>query len=158
MALNRKILIDLIAMLVVVLIGIIGYKLSPLLLPTADLRVMPDPGCDLNRSSCAVALPDGGSVELTLAPRPIPLVTPLRIAVRIEGAAPRGAWADFAGAGMAMGLNRPRLHPREAGQWEGETSLPVCVTGQMTWEVTLLLERRGERIAIPFRFQSAAHA
>jgi len=40
----------------------------------------------------------------------------------------------------------------------GETSLPVCITGQMTWEVTVLLERRGERIAVPFRFQSQDHA
>ncbi len=158
MALNRKILIDLIAMLVVVLIGIIGYKLSPLLLPTADLRVMPDPGCDLNRGACRVPLPDGGSIELTLSPRPIPLVVPLKVALRIEGAAPRRVVADFAGVGMAMGLNRPRLHAREDGLWVAETSLPVCITGQMTWEVTVLVDRAGARISIPFRFQTAAHA
>lgn len=158
MALNRRVLVDLIAMLVVILIGMVGYKLSPLLMPEASVRVMPDPGCDLNRGACQVSLPDGGRIELSVGPRPIPLVAPLRIELRVEGAAPRRVAADFAGVGMSMGLNRPRLTASAGGLWVGETSLPVCITGQMTWEVTVLLERRGERIAVPFRFQSQDHA
>ncbi len=58
---NKKILIDLIGMELIALVVVVGYKLSPMLLPKADLTVQPDPACNLQQQACAVTLPNGGT-------------------------------------------------------------------------------------------------
>lgn len=149
---KKKLLIDLIGLLLIALIVVVGYKLSPLLMPQADTVVHPDPGCDLQRQSCAVELPGGGRVELKASPLPIPMVKPFTVTVRVEGAEVRAVEVDFAGIDMNMGLNRPRLEARGNGEFVGEATLPVCITGQMDWQATVLLSTSGGRIALPYRF------
>lgn len=155
--LNKKTLIDLIGLLLIALVVVVGYKLSPILMPKADLTVQPDPGCDLRRQSCAVTLPGGGRVEVGSSVRPIPLVKPFEITVDAQGVAPGRVEVDFAGIEMNMGLIRPLLAERAPGRYAAEVTLPVCITGQMEWQATVLLETAGERIAIPFRFQTGGH-
>ena len=70
---NKKILIDLIGVLLIALVVVVGYKLSPILLPKADVTVQPDPACDLQREACAVNLPSGGKIELSMGTRPVPM-------------------------------------------------------------------------------------
>jgi hypothetical protein len=155
--LNKKTLIDLIGLLLIALVVVVGYKLSPILMPRADLTVQPDPACDLRRQSCAVALPGGGRVEVGSSVRPIPLVKPFEVMIEVQGVAPRRVEVDFAGIEMNMGLIRPLLAERAPGRYAAEVTLPVCITGQMEWQATVLLETAGERIAIPFRFQTGGH-
>ncbi|MBP6036235.1 MAG: hypothetical protein KA603_08895 [Azonexus sp.] len=151
---NKKMLIDAIGLLLMALIVVVGYKLSPLLLPKADVTATPDPACDLHRKPCSAELPGGGRVELSLVPRPIPMVKPLRLEVAVQGRRVSAAEVDFAGVSMNMGLNRPRLIAGEEGHFSGQATLPVCVTGTMDWQATVLLETERERIAVPFRFGS----
>jgi hypothetical protein len=61
---------------------------------------------------------------------------------------------DFAGVSMNMGFNRPALVPAGPGQFTGQATLPVCVTGRMTWQATVLVEAGRTRIAVPFRFDA----
>ena len=82
---NKKILIDLIGLLLIALVVVVGYKLSPLLLPKADVVVQPDPACNLQRQACAVTLPAGGTVELAMGTRPIPMVKPFEVQVATSG-------------------------------------------------------------------------
>ena len=154
---NRKILIDAIGLLLIALVVVVGYKLSPLLLPRADVTVQPDPGCDLNRAACRVNLPGGGQLELRMNPRPVPMVRPFQVEVRLEGIDAGRIEVDFAGIEMNMGFNRIELTAGAAGLHAGEASLPVCISGQMDWQVTVLVETGRQRIAIPFRFASAPH-
>ena len=56
-----------------------------------------------------------------------------------------------------MGLNRPELVARGDGLFSGEATLPVCITGAMDWQATVLIENGSERIAIPYRFSSGKH-
>ena len=154
---NKKILVDVIGILLIALVVVVGYKLSPLLLPRADVTVQPDPACDLNRSACRVALPDGGQLEVEMNPRPIPMVQPFQIEVRLGGFDATRVAVDFAGVDMNMGFNRPELTARGGGRHAGEVTLPVCITGAMDWQVTVLIENGGERIAIPYRFSSGGH-
>jgi len=151
---NKKILIDFIGILLIALVVVVGYKLSPLLLPKADLTVQPAAGCNLHQTPCAAALPEGGRVELSILPRPIPMVAPLQVAVRIEGTTARQVEVDFTGVDMNMGLNRPRLVDQGEGRFTAEATLPVCVTGNMDWQATVLVETDKARIAAPFRFSS----
>ena len=154
---NRKILIDVIGMLLIALVVVVGYKLSPLLLPRADVVVQPDPACNLQRQACAVRLPSGGSVELAMGTRPVPMVKPFEVLVTVGGFAPARVEVDFAGIEMNMGLNRPQLAARGDGRFSGQVTLPVCITGQMDWQATVLVETGGQRIAVPFRFASVPH-
>jgi hypothetical protein len=149
----RPLLTDLIVILSIVLIGVVGYKLSPLLVPKADRTVAPEAGCNLHREACEVKL-RSGKLSLKIAPQPIPLVKPIQLEVLTEGLAIRRIDADFAGVGMNMGLNRPQLQPQGEDRYVATTSLPVCITNTMRWELTLLVETETEQILIPFRFST----
>ncbi|HLO63800.1 MAG TPA: hypothetical protein VK165_12650 [Azonexus sp.] len=151
---NKKILIDLIGIELIALVVVVGYKLSPLLLPKADVTVFPDPACNLQKQACAVKLPSGGEVELSMGAKPIPLVKPFEVQVAASGFSPSRVEVDFTGIDMNMGLNRPELAKRGDGRFSGEVTLPVCITGHMDWQATLLIESGNERIAVPYRFTS----
>ena len=154
---NKKILIDVIGILLIGLVVVLGYKLSPLLLPRADVTVHPDPACDLQRQACAVALPNGGRIELAMGTQPIPMVKPFEVQVVASGVTPSRVEIDFAGINMNMGYNRPELTSRGDGRFVAEATLPACITGQMEWQATVLVENGNERVAIPFRFASGSH-
>lgn len=140
------------AMLALLLgIAVGGYYFSPLLLPKADVQAHPDPACDLQRQSCAAILVDGRRIELSITPRPIPILTPLKVEVTIGGLMVRKVEVDFAGETMNMGYNRVALNPADGGRFDGEASLPVCVSGGMTWVATVLIETDRQRIAVPYR-------
>jgi hypothetical protein len=155
--LNRKILIDIITMLIVGLVGVVGYKLSPLLSSTTDIRIAPPATCNLHRATCVVEI-EGGRLELSLSPKPVPLIRPITIEVRTVGLAIRRIDADFTGLDMNMGYNRPQLLPIDASLPAGEalfrseTNLPVCITDSMNWELSLLVETKTGSFLIPFRF------
>ena len=154
---NKKILIDLIGMELIALVVVVGYKMSPILLPKADLTVMPDPACNLQKQVCAVALPAGGTIELSLGAKPVPLVKPFTVAVKASGITPARVEVDFAGVDMNMGYNRPELRSSGEGRFVGEATLPVCITGHMDWQATVLVEAGNERIAVPYRFTTGEH-
>lgn len=151
---NKKILMDVIGMELIALVVVVGYKLSPMLLPKADVTVFPEPGCNLQKQNCAVNLPSGGKVELSLGARAVPLVKPFGVAVAVNGLAVDRVEVDFVGVDMNMGYNRPELAKRGDGQFVGEATLPVCISGHMDWQATLLIETGNQRIAVPYRFST----
>lgn len=154
---NKKVLVDAIGIIALALVVVIGYKLSPLLLAKADLTVQPDPGCDLHRAPCTASLPGGGQLRLSIAPRPIPVVSPLRLEVEVVGREASRVDIDFAGVDMNMGYNRPELAALGGGRFSGQGTLPVCITGGMDWRATVQVETDKERIAAPFVFSTQAH-
>lgn len=151
---NRSLFVDVLIILALGMIAFVGYKYSPLLLPKADLTLMPADGCDLNRESCTAAMPGGGSIELAIAPHPIPVVKPLQVTVTLKGIDANKAELDFQGVTMNMGYNRISLTPAGEGGFTGAASIPVCVTGRMLWRATLLLEDDTRRIAVPYLFEA----
>jgi protein SCO1/2 len=117
----------------------------------------PPTACDLNAGACSVGLPDGGHVELSISPRPIPTLAPLAISADVSGSALRAVALEFSGVDMDMGSHRAALaaSPERATRYIGGTQLPVCSSGQMHWRATLQLDdANGARIAIPFGFDA----
>lgn len=151
---DRSILVDLAILLALALIAVAGYKYSPLLLPKADVTATPAAGCDLNRRACRADIPGGGTVELAIAPQPIPVVRPMQVKATISGVAPTKVELDFAGVAMNMGYNRVALAAIGNGGYAGEATIPVCITGRMAWRATLMIETDGQRIAAPFVFDA----
>lgn len=122
-------------------------------LPRADVPLPLVEDCRLDRQTCSAALPGGGRVEMALEPRPVPTSGPMRIVVTIESAKADGVEVSFQGVDMNMGLHRLPLTGAN-GRYSGETTLPVCVTGRMVWQATVLLEIGRKNITVPFRFES----
>jgi hypothetical protein len=145
-------LVDLSIILALAIVAVFGYKYSPLLLPKADLTIEPVAGCDLNKQVCHADIPGGGRIELNIAPHPIPVVMPLQVSVSLTGVEASKVEIDFAGVTMNMGYNRKTLAARSDGNFSGDAMLPVCITGSMLWNVTLLVETMHQRIAVPFQF------
>lgn len=139
--------------LALLLVGVVGYKLSHTLLPLDVVTVTPEP-CDLHSSACGALPPIGGRIKLMLLPRPIPVAAPLEVTVEIEGIGAERVAVDFAGVGMDMGLNRPALRHVGGGRFTSVATLPVCITGRMSWQATVLVEGDGRRVAVPFRFDT----
>ncbi len=148
---------DVIGLELIALVVVVGYKMSPMLLPKADVTIQPDPVCNLQREACSVVLPSGGKIQLAMATRPVPLVKPFEVQVTTSGFSPTRVEVDFAGIDMNMGLNRPQLAARGEGLYAAEVTLPVCITGHMDWQATVLVESGSERIAIPYRFSTGEH-
>jgi hypothetical protein len=78
----------------------------------------------------------------------------LRVEVTVTGLKPRKVAVDFAGASMNMGYNRSELAATSPGLYAAEASLPVCVSGGMSWVATVMIETDRQQIAVPFRFDT----
>ena len=113
---------------------------------------LPLSSCDLNRQDCLLELPGGGSLSLAMTPKPAPTLQPISLHVAITGRSVQSVAVDLGGAEMEMGHNRPQLTALGNGRFTGQATLPVCVTGRMLWQATLLLDTGHGVIAAPFRF------
>ena len=151
-------LVNLAIVLALACLAALGYKLSPQRPADAGQTIAPLAGCDLNAQTCAAELPGGGRIALSITPRPIPVVKPLRIGVNLSGIAADKLAIDFAGVSMDMGYQRQQLVADGHGGFSGEAMLPVCVTGRMTWQATLLIDSGRQRFAVPFRFAAPGAA
>lgn len=151
---SNNVLWSIIVLLAAALAITAAIKLSPLLNPPQEISLALNTACDLHQGPCAASLPGGGRLELSLEPRPIPVLKPLKLQVRATGFKADGVEVDFAGMDMKMAFNRPRLVSGKDGLYAGEATLPVCVRDQMAWKATVLVKSGGKRIAAPFRFET----
>lgn len=148
-----RFLIEISGITLLIAIVAIGYLFAPNLIPRSDVN-LPLSACDPGRAPCKVALPSGGEIELRFTPQPVPLVKPFQVELRAKDLQIRQVDVDFNAIGMDMGYNRPRLKPDGHGLYAATTSLPVCVTGAMEWQATVMIETLTTRIAVPFRFST----
>ena len=151
---NKHALQAVAATLLLAIIAVVGFKLAPQLKPAVDVRLPVSP-CDPGRQACTARLPDGGELTFSISPRPITPLRPLSLEVTLKGSRAQKVEVDFDGSEMRMGYNRPQLDG-ESQRFLGQTTLPVCITGNMTWVATVLLSDEKQRIAIPFHFSLAA--
>jgi hypothetical protein len=139
-------------LLAVLLAGVAAEKLMKRSEPSVAITLPLDKTCDLQKSACSVKLPDGGSVTLSIAPRPIPVLQPLQLEVTVGGAHADKVEVDFSGVDMKMGFNRPQLQAQSNGRFSGQATLPICSVSSMAWRATVLLETGDKLVAAPFEF------
>lgn len=136
--------------LLIAILGVVGYKLSPRDTPTGEIR-LPVSACNPSTSVCTADLPEGGQLTFSVEPRPIKPLQPLHLKVTTTGREIQRIEVDFNGTDMDMGRNRVSLSHDDQG-FSGQAMLPVCVTGTMSWNATLLLTAGSSRLAVPFHF------
>lgn len=118
------------------------------------VAVAPVAECDLNAGPCISYVPGGGSIRFTIEPHPVPVAEPIQLTVAVTGVSAREVEVDFAGVGMNMGYNRPRLKPAGRNAFRAIATLPVCIRQQMEWEARVLLYTDRGIVALPYRFDT----
>jgi hypothetical protein len=149
---QNKAFLGVIAALALALIAAIGSSQWLGSAPSVTLTAPLDTTCDLQAGPCASSIPDGGRIMLSIAPHPIPLLRPLQLNVKVEGLDARMVEVDFAGVNMNMGYNRHVLVAQSPGQYTGEASLPVCISGRMAWQASVIVSTGKIKAVAPFRF------
>lgn len=140
------------------LLGLFGYTLRPMLLAPVSIPLTADASCDLNREPCRAMLPEGGRLTVQAGTHPIPMLKAFPVEVVVEGAQADKVEMDFTGVEMNMGLNRVALQPQGgASEFRGQATLPVCITGAMAWQATVLVSIGRREYSLPLRFESGSH-
>lgn len=98
--------------------------------------------------------PRGGTISFEIVPRTIPILSPLRLDVEIQGLDVRSVEVDFVGVEMKMGFNRIALTRMQPSHYAGQATLPVCASSRMTWEARVLIQTPDGLLAAPFRFET----
>lgn len=150
---SSKALLNTVIALSLAILGVIGYKVSPLILPGAD-AILPAVLCSPSESPCTTNLPGGERISFALTPHPIRPLQMLDVSVHTEILKLDMIEVDFDGVDMKMGYNRIRLNGQN-GVFSGQFMLPVCVSGSMRWAATVIITTPSRQIAIPFHFDVA---
>jgi hypothetical protein len=151
-----KQLLAAIVLLILIIAATLGFKYWKMAQPERTLAAQIDASCDLHRGPCSATLSDGGRIELEISPRPIPLLRPLEIRAKITGMQARRVEIDFSGVSMNMGFNRPVLKDTGNQTFTGQATLPVCITGRMEWQASVMVNTDEAQIIAPFHFEAAA--
>lgn len=149
---QNKALIAAIVALALAIATTVGARLWLAADPSATVTAPLDTACDLQAGPCSSAIPGGGRIKLSIAPHPIPLLRPIKLAVTVEGLDARMVEVDFVGVDMNMGYNRHPLKAQNDGQYTGEATLPVCITGRMAWQASVIVTTGKIKAVAPFRF------
>lgn len=139
-----------IALLVLGLLAVVGYKLWPVLYPTVIETAKDNPDCDLHQGPCTLAFADGATVTFAITPRPVEMMEPIALHVRTQGIEPWSVAVDIQGVSMNMGYNRPELVEEAPGSFTGSTILPICVRERMDWTVRVLVRNAAGIRAAPY--------
>ena len=141
-----------IALLTLVLLLAVSYKLKDMLKPSIAASAELNTSCDLRKGACESKLPGGGTVSFSIAPNDIPILRPLKLHIKVDGVDVSNAEVDFTGIGMDMGYNRPKLQAVSKNTFMGKAILPVCVRSKMDWKAKVLLQTDHGLIMAPFQF------
>lgn len=159
MAINKTegLLWGLVVVMLVAVVAVLAYKGWPQLFPKEVIAVALNKDCDLHKTTCTTTLPSGGSVSLSIEPRPIPVIKPLRIAVTTKDIQVSSVMVDFSGVSMNMGLNRFGLDEESSGLFSGKGLLPICIRNRMDWEAKVFVETDQGVFSVPYRFETVAN-
>lgn len=142
-----------VAGLIFVILLVAGYKFKTTMLKNIAETAEIDRSCDLKQGGCQSDLPKGGKVSLSITPKDIPILRPLKLEVIVEGVDATAVAVDFVGIDMDMGYNRSKLKSvSDSSLFTGKAVIPVCVRSKMEWEARVLLQTKRGLIMVPFRF------
>lgn len=147
-----------ILIIALVIIGLGAALYLPSLLqqtPPQSRTLLTAPGCDLTNSSC-LAQADGQKVSLLIKTDEIRSAKPMLFEVALGNIKANQVMLDLKGKEMYMGLNQVMMEPvtGENNIWQGEVTLAVCTTGEMTWVTSVVIEEDGKLTQANFEFNA----
>lgn len=142
-----------IGLLLLAIVAAGGWKLYQILSPERIATAALNSDCNLAKTDCKSVFPDGTTVSLSIEPRPIPVLKPLKLKSKINGIEASSVQVDIIGLGMNMGYIRPELSITDSdGQFSGDSILPACILDKMEWEARVMIQSNDGLMVAPFRF------
>lgn len=115
-----------------------------------------EPGCDPRLRACPIQFGAGRTLQVQARPESAAPAAPLQLEVWAQGFAPRRVSIDLDGETMNMGPNHTPLTPQADGRWQGRTALTACISGRMTWVLTVRSAAGGGTQVGRLRFESGS--
>jgi len=114
-----------------------------------------NPNCDISQSSCTAS---GGDIAITLdvSPKNIRSLQAMNFKVSVNGLEAESALVDLQGTEMYMGINQTPLeqNPQQKTLFSGKGQLGACVTGEMGWRATVLVNTQQGPVKAWFDFRA----
>ena len=136
--------------------GLAGFLLWEWLQAPHGVSGVVQGNCDLNRAPCQALFPDGGTLTVSLAPRPILMAVPITIEVQLNELAAASVEIDLSSPDLAAGYNHHTLAPQADGRFAGPTVLPLCTRDRMRWHMQVTARSRRGTHGARFDFETAA--
>lgn len=125
-----------------------GQQPDPEMLPVTHLSVPQD--CDV-LAGCRVG-DEWLQLEVSFLAQPRAMQSfPVTIQ-SVDATRLTAAIVNFTMRGMSMGLNRYALKSMSADEWQGEVTLPICVSGRTDWIAEFDIRFSDRRVAFSLPF------
>jgi len=113
-----------------------------------------DKNCSLQEEACSVTLDDGSDISLSITPRPIPLMKPIKLVVKTKGINLDNLNLKVYATNMNMGLIEKSLKKTAKDSYEGKITLPRCIVGNMIWSVNIIANKPTKSVGATFEFKT----
>ncbi len=111
-------------------------------------------GCDLHNKACSVNLKNGSVITLSIIPKTIPLMKPIKLNVTTKGINLEKLSLKVFATNMNMGLIEKSLKRVKKDTYKGEITLPACIVGNMIWNVNIIANEPSKSLGATFVFQT----
>jgi hypothetical protein len=119
----------------------------------ASAKVAQPAACDLNAGPCETLTP-WGKMQLTLAPRPVPVLKPVELTLRFATDNEAKGTLTLNGAEMEMGTTYAELVRVDPRTLRGSLVIPICLTGAMAWQLRFELSDGRQQARLGFTFSA----
>lgn len=142
---------------------VLGLILAYFLIDSSDIYrwyvgdtnfVKQDKNCNLHTEECKIILKDGSLMSLSIAPRSIPLLKPIRFQVKTKGINTNVLQLKVFATNMNMGFHESLLKKVKYGLYEGNITLPTCIVGNMIWNANIIANKTNRSVGAIFEFQT----
>ena len=116
--------------------------------------VSQDKQCDLHKTSCTIKIQDGTSFTLSVEPKTIPLMKPLKFIIKSNNQNLKNLTLNIYATNMFMGDFHLPIKNLGDGNYEATGTLPTCPVGDMQWNADIKIEKATENIGARFQFKT----
>ncbi len=116
--------------------------------------VKQDKSCDLHDTECEVTLKDGSKMTLSIEPKTIPLMKPIKLVLFTKGIDLKSLELKIFATNMNMGLIETHMKRVSKNHYETKLTLPSCIVGNMIWNANIIANKPTKSIGAVFEFQT----
>jgi len=113
-----------------------------------------DENCNLHKNSCKIIVQDGTELELSIEPKEILLMKPLRFFIKSNKDNLKNLTLNIYAIDMFMGEFYLPIKNLGNGNYEANGTLPACPVSNMKWNADIIIEKPMEDIGARFQFET----
>jgi len=113
-----------------------------------------DEDCNLHKGSCKIIVQDGTQFILSIEPKEIPLMKPLRFFIKSNKDNLQNLTLNIYAIDMFLGEFYLPFKNLGNGNYEASGTLPACPVSNMKWNADIKIEKPMEDIGARFQFET----